>query len=462
MLIANADLDGERVDVRLADGRIAEISALLSRTPGEAEYDAAGGAILPGLHDHHLHLHAMAAAAHSVNCGPPAVTDAVELAATLRAAARNPATPEELRGVGYHESVAGLLDRRELDRVIADRPVRLQHRGGALWILNSAALRRLGLLRYDPLPAGVELGDDGLPSGRLWRADDLFRAADAFPDLAGVGQRLLAYGITGVTDATPDLDRAALNHLAKARRSGALPQRLMLLGAPNGWTDPTVTVGPHKVLIHDHDLPSLDDLIAIIASSHAAGRAVAVHCVTRTSLVLALTAIESVGPVDGDRIEHAAVVPPELRKPLAALGLRVVTQPSFLHHRGDSYLTSVDPDDLPCLYPYASLVAAGVPVAASSDAPFGSLDPWQTIAAATTRSTATGAVINLAERVSPHRALAGYLSPPEQAGGSARRVAVGAPADVCVLSSPLHVALRQPSETGVVVTITGDRSYVAE
>ena len=88
--------------------------------------EAAGGALLPGLTDHHLHLHALAAARRSAACGPPAVRDATGLAAALAAA------PSDehgwVRGVGYHTSTAGDLDVTALDRLHARRPVRLHLR----------------------------------------------------------------------------------------------------------------------------------------------------------------------------------------------------------------------------------------------------------------------------------------------------------------------------------------------
>ncbi|MGY1899836.1 hypothetical protein [Nocardia gipuzkoensis] len=43
--------------------------------------------MIPGLHDHHLHLHATTADAASVRCGPPAVLDRDALAAELAGAA---------------------------------------------------------------------------------------------------------------------------------------------------------------------------------------------------------------------------------------------------------------------------------------------------------------------------------------------------------------------------------------
>src|SRR6185436_18011267 len=103
--------------------------------------DAAGGALLPGLHDHHVHLLAMAAARASIDVGPPAVTSPTGFDDALRTAAGD----GWVRAVGYHESIAGPLDRRRLDALLPHRPARVQHRSGQLWVLNGAALDLVGL-----------------------------------------------------------------------------------------------------------------------------------------------------------------------------------------------------------------------------------------------------------------------------------------------------------------------------
>ena len=50
------------VDVRLVNGVIAAIGPDVRPEEGDEVIDARGGALLPGLHDHHLHLAALAAA----------------------------------------------------------------------------------------------------------------------------------------------------------------------------------------------------------------------------------------------------------------------------------------------------------------------------------------------------------------------------------------------------------------
>lgn len=446
----DVEVRGQRCDVDVAHGRIVSLATSGSaqvhdRPVADLEVDGRGGALLPGLHDHHLHLLALAARIHSVDCGPPVVTSPEQLAATLQAAAATP-TDGWVRGVDYHESVAGLLDRDLLDRWVPDVPVRVQHRSGALWVLNSAALEPIaeGLVaavRSTGAEADLERDDTGRLTGRLWRLDAVLSALvpPRPPDLTAISTTLLSLGITGVTDATPDLSAETVGLLASAASDGRLSVEVTLLGASSAPSP--LRTGPHKILLPDHDLPDIDRLRAMIASCREVHRAVAVHCVTRDSLILTLAALEQVGAIPGDRIEHAAVVPDEVRPTLRRLGVRVVTQPDFLRIRGDAYRTDVHPDDVDLLYPHASLMAAGIPTTTSSDAPFGTLDPWRVIRSATERRTASGHLLGGAERVTAAAALDGYLSPADDPGGAPRRIAVGAPADLVLLQEPLADAL---------------------
>lgn len=455
-LLHNVEVLGHQVDVEVADGRIVQIGPRLrpSATPDDV-VDADGGALLPGLHDHHLHLLALAAERTSVRCGPPAVRDADALAAALAEACRHAAPGTWIRGTGYHESVAGDLDRHRLDAMAGDRPVRVQHRSGALWMLNSQALERLGGQLPDSPDA--ERDAEGRSNGRLWRLDRWLR--DALhgdpPSLTAVDAELTALGVTGVTDATPDLDEDTTRLLENASLQGDLRARALLLGASRPLRASRLTPGPCKLLLHDHDLPSFDELVDRLTAVRATGRPVAVHVVTRVALVLTLAALDVVGVVPGDRLEHAAVVPPELRAELADRGLVVVTQPGFLRTRGEAYRQDVPADDLRCLYPYAGLLGSGVQVAASSDAPYGELDPWQVMADAAARTTEQGHVLGPEERVSVRTSLASYLSHPESPGGPVRQVVPGAPADLCLLHAPLSEALRTPSRSLVRRTFHG-------
>jgi predicted amidohydrolase YtcJ len=454
LVLRDVVVDALPVDVRVRGGVVAAIGPGLAARAGDEEVGGRGGALIPGLHDHHIHLLALAAAARSLFVGPPAVGDAAALAAALGQAAAAAGPGEWVRAIGYHESVAGPLDRWRLDAIVADRPVRVQHRSGAAWVLNSLGLELVGA---DGAVDGVELGDGGTPTGRLVGLDGWLRdrlPVPPPPDLAAVGRRLARYGVTGVTDATPF---GSLDDLAPLA-AGELPQRVTVTGGPRlaaAVMPSPLARGPVKLVVADYALPALDDLAGWMRLAHEAGRPVAVHCVTRAGLALALAAWEDGGARAGDRIEHGSVVPPDLRAVVAERGLAVVTQPNFVRERGDRYLVEAEADDRPYLYPCRTLLDAGIPVGGGTDAPFGHPDPWRAIATAIDRRTAGGAILGPEEAVPRARALALFLTPPGEPGGAPRRVTVGAPADLCLLDASLPEALAGPSAERVAATIIG-------
>lgn len=433
MLIRRAELDGERLaDVRIAAGHISAIGEQLAPLGDELQLDAAGAALLPGLHDHHLHLRSLAAARASVVCGPPQVQTEAELAAALHAATSD--QKSWLRGIGYHESVAGEIDRDWLDAHGPARPLRIQHRSGRLWLLNTLALQQLEVGEgRDPLERRA-----GRCTGRLYDADDWLRTRLPRQGLSlqAVSQLLASYGVTGVTDTTPQNNADSWRDFAAAQAAGELLQQLMLMGdaSLDGAQDqPGLLRGARKFHLHEHELPAFDTLCAEIRQSHRAGRGAAFHCVTRTDLVFALAALREAGRHAGDRIEHASVTPPELLAELLAQELTVVAQPHFIHERGDAYVQDVAAEDQPWLYRLRSLLDAGVPLAGGSDAPFGEPDPWAAMQAAVSRRTRSGRVMGAGEALTPEQALTLFTTPLEAPGAAPRRVVVGQPADLCLL-----------------------------
>ena len=461
LVIVNAEVDGRLIDVATVDGVITSINPSLQRR-GHRDatvLDAAGAALIPGLNDHHIHLVATAAARSSVDAGPPSVATRGELADALGAADRRCPPGEWLRAVGYHESVAGDLDRTALDRIVPERPVRVQHRSGAAWFVNSSGLRRLGIddQADEPVLAGIERDPAGRATGRLFRLDDWLRerVPATMPDLAALGRDLAAAGVVGCTDATPWRSVADLGRFAEA--VAAMPQRVLAMSAPGvaGHEPASVPIVATKIVLADHELPPFPDIEAWFADSHALGRPVAVHAVTAEALALAIVAWGAVGVLDGDRVEHAAVTPASAIGELARLRVRVVTQPGFVVTRGDSYVDDVPVAEQTDLWRCASLVAAGIRTAAGSDAPHGPLDPWRGIAAAIDRTTPSGRILGHDERLSPEPALRLWLSGLHDPGGVPRPIDVGAVADLCVLDRPLASVLETPAIDSVVATVVG-------
>jgi predicted amidohydrolase YtcJ len=459
VLITRAEVAGHAfLDVRLEGGRIAAMGRDLAPAPGEECLDAAGGALLPGLHDHHLHLFALAAADASVRCGPPAVADRAALAHALRTASP---VAGWIRGIGYHETVAGDLDRRALDALAPDCPVRVQHRSGALWVVNSAGVAQLGLDAGSDA-RGVERGADGRATGKLYRLDAWLRerlgaaqSSAETPDLGEVSRRLASFGVTGITDATHSNAEAELAAFVAALERGELHQRLVVMGSEDlpAPEHPGAERGALKLVLAEHDLPPFDELESSIARAHAQDRSVAVHCVTLAELVLATAAFAAAGGRTGDRIEHASVAPPAVLERLAELPLTVVTQPHFIRERGDAYAVEVEPGDRLWLYRCRGFLEAGVPLGGGTDAPFGDPDPWRAMRAAVERRTEQGLVLGPDETLEPERALGLFTSPAEAPGAAPRRVGIGAAADLCLLDAPWQVARRELSSRRVRATL---------
>jgi predicted amidohydrolase YtcJ len=469
LCIRNAEVAGRPgLDVRLRDGRIDSVGEALAARSREASLDARGGALLPGLRDHHIHLMALAAARRSLPCGPPQVRDTDALRGMLESA--RPDGTGWIRGVGYHDSVAGSLDRAALDAWRPDVPVRIQHRSGALWILNGAALEALDLTRSATadLPGGVERDGSGQLTGRIYRLDAWLRERlphDGPPPLGPIGAELARVGVTGVTDATAANGREALARLVEAVESGELPQRLRVMGSATlpELEHPRVTRGQRKIMLHESALPELDSLTREVRDAHTAGRGVAFHCVTRSEAVLAAAALAAAGGEPSDRIEHASIAPPDLLELLAGLPLAIVSQPNFIRERGDSYMTDVDARDQPWLYRARGFLDAGLPLAGGTDAPFGDPDPWRAMRAAVDRRSECGAVLGASEALSPEQALALFTSPLDAPGRGPAPVAPGAPADLCLLDRSWSEA-RATLDAGLVraTLVAGQPIWLAD
>jgi predicted amidohydrolase YtcJ len=426
MLIQHATLlDGTTTSIRVG-AQIEEIGDDLAPGPREGVLQAGGALVLPGLHDHHVHLRSAASALDSFLVGPPGVSTKVELAQMLSNA--TPGPDGWIRAVGYHESVAGDLDRSVLDALVPHAPVRIQHRSGALWILNTEALGRVGLIEH--------------PDGRLRSADPRWSHAleRRETDLAELSRRITATGVTGVTDATPDLAADDMVSLMVAHRRGEFRPRLRFLA-------------PGKKILQDDRL-DLDALADWIAQCHSAGQPAAVHCVTAAQLVVAIAALRAAGTHPLDRIEHAAVVPDDNLADLAELAVTVVTQPNFVAERGDAYLTDVPADEHPQLWRVASLLKSDVRVAFSTDMPFGYGDPWTAMRAAVHRTTPLGAVLGPDERVPALQALTMFLGRPDRPSVP-RSIEVGEPGDLCVLNEAPATVLAELDAGMVAATVIG-------
>ncbi len=402
LVLRQVHLDGRLVDVGVADGLFADIAPKL---PGsDNDVDGAGMLLIPGLHDHHIHLLAAAARLQSVDVSGLTNVDMIIAALRAKAAADKPGA--WIRAIGYDERACGIPDRYVLDTWLPDSPLRLQDRTGALWVLNSAALALVG---GRPWPDAVETDAKGQPTGRIWRGDDWLRAQIGHQrqPLGTLSAQLARWGVSAATDAGAHNGPAEAAILSAAVREGRLCQNLTLMGCEDLLESQDYQLGPLKLLFDERALPELESIAARIRTARDQGRSVAAHVVTESELVVYLAALDEAGGArTGDRIEHGSMIPHSLIADIARTGLTVVANPGFIAGRGDRYLAEVDPLDLPNLQRLRSLSDSGVALLAGSDAPYGPANPWITIRAAMRRETPSGAFLGQNEALSAANALA--------------------------------------------------------
>jgi predicted amidohydrolase YtcJ len=448
-------LSGECFDFRIAQGRIVEKAPQLLLGADERLIDAAGGALLPGLHDHHLHLFATASARTSLRCGPDEMPDEEALYAQLQAQLL--LNDDPIRGMGFHDSVCESLDRHWLDRCCGDRIVRIQHRSGMMWVFNSAAIEALKLSADEVLPEGAERDTQGQLTGRFINLDAWLGQRFQGPrvTLASLSAELASMGISAVTDTGVNNNLLTWQSLVEQVEGGHFQQQLLVMGSRalhKTIGDERISVGAVKLYLREASLPELDEFKVRIQDAHEHGRVVAIHCVTRVELYFALAALEAAGCLPGDRIEHAAIADSYAIEKLAELEITVVTQPHFIAERGDQYRQDVDMDDQAYLYRGAGFIEAGVALAAGSDAPYGAVDPWASMRAAVSRRSKSGHLFGHQENLSARQALALYGGDLHRPGSGLRELEVGQIADLCLMDCAWETVLDELNARHVVKT----------
>ena len=203
-----------------------------------------------------------------------------------------------------------------------------------------------------------------------------------------------------------------------------------------------------------------------MSEAHGRGWQVAIHAVEERAVAAAVAAFEAAlaGRPRGahrHRIEHCGLCPPALVRRIAAAGVLVATQPSFLYYTGERYLRLVPPEKQGFLYPLRSLQRAGVLLAAGSDCPVVPPDVIAGLYGAVARRSAGGRPLPGAETLAVEEALtmhttgAAFSSFAEGERGS---VSPGRLADLVVLSGdPLACSAAELLALRPEATVVGGR-----
>jgi hypothetical protein len=482
------------------DGRIVEVGGsdevLWLREREHEVIDLQGRTVVPGFVDPHNHFSIGAFETLWADCR--ATRSLPQLQQTLAAAARETPAGAWVRAVGYDHHLLGVHPTRgDLDAAVPDRPAVVMHFSHHQCVANSAALAAAGITRGTPDPPGGEIARDkaGAPTGLLFeramsRVESASREAweTRFVEVArAASRRYAALGITSIQDAavTPAMAR----RYAEARAAGALAIDVgeVMVGS-RGWFEHPEDAAPGALKIFVDGgyrcamrvtrdgaprttgflFYTREELTAMLLTAWRAGRNVVCHAIGNLGIETAVGAIEDAARAMPDgrarvRIDHAIFLTADLIARLAALGVWVVAQPSFLYDRGAVAAPDRALDDTILTRPFATALRAGVRQAFSSDYPCGSNAPLVGIAAAVTRRNRHGELAAPEEAVSAAAALEAYTL------GAARAAAIdavagslepGKRADLLVLSSnPLESSPNGLASLGVIETwIAGERS----
>jgi predicted amidohydrolase YtcJ len=415
--------------------------------PHTSVLDLGGRTAVPGLIDAHVHLLWL-----GESLGQADLTGARSIEEAAERAARHRPDGEWVRGWGYDPNAwPRWPTRHDLDRVLPNRPAALwSHDLHSLWV-NGEALRRAGVTRDTPTPAGGHVFTDerGEPTGVLQEGaanlvlDAVGRPSAEECDAATrrAVKKANEHGIVGVHTKEGAAARASVQRL---REDGDLTLRVYAhlareelnaaveLGLRTGIGDDWLRIGGLKLFADG----ALGSQTALMVEPYAGGENRGVEVLTPEQLAdyaeracsngIALT-VHAIGDLANRRVLDALVVARRAaararRVPAAAAGsAELPDAPGPLRHRVEhaqhlqpsdvarfraaDVVVSVQPihatSDMRTAdrflgrrtaqsFAWRSLLDAGARLAFGTDAPVEPIDPIATIHAAVTRRRADG------------------------------------------------------------------------
>ena len=400
--------------------------------PATEVVDLAGGMLLPGFQD--AHVHPISSGVELGECHLHQLTTARAVLDSIAACARaGPALPW-VRGNGWQLPLFPQANpsRTALDEAVPDRPAVFEAADGhSLWV-NSRALALAGITRDTPDPPNgrIERDRSGAPSGTL-RESAMGLVAGVVPErtaaelaagLARAQREANRVGLTTLFAATAD--EPALRTYAAADTGGGLTVRIVAAAYPDPaepdsilprarrWrrSYATARVRPIAVKLFQDGVieartaallaPYLDrngdagtpvydqaTLDRITGALDRDGFQIHVHAIGDRAIRMTLDALQRARRVNGARDARHALTHLELIDPADIprfRGLGVVANFEALWANGDEYLTELTEPALGArrsrwLYPIASVVRTGAVVTGGSDWSVSSLDPLEAI-----------------------------------------------------------------------------------
>lgn len=481
-------IEGNRIS---AVGSTEEIQRMLN---SEAQIvDLQGKTVLPGLIDAHMHLFLYGNTLIHVNCKDPVITSVAELLEKISGVVADAPRGQVIRAFGFNELMVEeqrYPTLQELDAISKEHPIIITRTCGHIGVVNSAAMKLAGIDEQTPSPHGgtIEIDEKGQLTGRLienaflqfnqhaaYSEEELYRALEKAQD------KLLSYGITSIHDAG-GFDADSFRIMQQASQTKQLKLRVYaMIGTLNDCEAFTKTmissgvvsytgneffkIGPAKLFTdgsstgptiatrepYDSDEENYgylqyteDELYDIFLPAHQKGYQLTVHAQGDKAIEQYLNVIERLQTTHPrqdhrHRVEHLGVCPPDLQQRVRELGMVPVLNPSFPYEFGESYIHNYG-ERTNYMYAAKQLMDEGVVVAAGSDAPVTTANPFVGMYMAQERLTKKGTPFGREQRVTLDDAIkmytinAAYASKEEGIKGS---IEVGKLADLAILNTSI-------------------------
>ncbi len=262
--------------------------------------------VIPGLIDAHLHLVSYAKSFVTPDLSPGKNVHSIsDIQSIFKNCARNRSSGQWIFGRGYNEFY--LAEKRhpsrwDLDKVTPGHPVRLTHRSGHAHVLNTLALKLIGMTGETGDPEGGMIERDlktGEPTGLLYEMGDFlsdrvlpFAPAELEKGLQLGGIELISLGCNKCPGCIIPQRYAAIRNFQSWKESGILqpPVNLMLgiYGFKNNnkqyhsikLIENQLRLGAVKIIVDDTTgqlHPSQSELNEMVFEVHHAGQQIAIH-----------------------------------------------------------------------------------------------------------------------------------------------------------------------------------------
>ena len=404
------------------------------------------------------------------------------------------------------------LDVHDLDRVSAEHPVAVHHRGGHTSFYNSKALELAHVTATTPNPPGGTFDKDatGALNGRVTdRARAVFDGVGTRPTftaeqraernrngLAHISKQFVRYGLTSVHHEGGDLvalqdvrARGDLLHRVSYESSGRVLDSLIAGGLTTGFGDEWIRLGAtsehtvdgsfsERTMALSTPYPGVtppyrgnvtetqSDLDAWVEKVHRAGIQVNCHANGDVAIDMFLTAVERAQQrfprVDArPKITHCTLVNDDLVRRIKAVGAVPALFTTYAYYNPDKFVFYGQEMMKRCMA-FRTLLDAGVPAAAGSDFSPGPFAPLMGIQGMVTRTGWDGTTWGANQRISVDEAIrvntinGAYASREETLKGS---ITEGKLADFVILADDPHtVPAERIKDIQIVRTVVGGKT----